>query len=187
MESNAEELIERARNGDAGAFDEIVERYSRMVWGVVRSYRLGRADSEDVVQGVWLSFVQHLHQIRDAERLPGWLATTARRECLAAIRRTDRMLPTDDVRLMRIADGEGSEGVHTRAEAAERLHAVREAMAAIGERCRQLLALLAADPPIPYAEIAVLTNLTVGGIGPTRNRCLEKVRRHRSISRLLHE
>ena len=67
------DLVTRARKGDQQAWDILVERYSSLIWSICRQYRLDRADAEDVAQGVWLQFVNHLSAIRDPAALPGWL------------------------------------------------------------------------------------------------------------------
>src|SRR5580698_5979512 len=81
------DLVARARSGDRHAWDALVERYAPLIWSVCRRHRLGRADADDVGQSVWLRLVDQLDKIRDPAALPGWLATTTRREC-------DRILHT---------------------------------------------------------------------------------------------
>ena len=86
-------LVVRAADGDQRAWDEIVERYSPLVYGVCTRYRLGRHDIEDVGQTVWLLLVEHLGKLREPAALPGWLATTTARECLRTVtmaRKSDR-------------------------------------------------------------------------------------------------
>jgi DNA-directed RNA polymerase specialized sigma24 family protein len=75
------DLVTRARNGDKQAWDALVDRYVPLIWSICRRYRLGDADTEDAGQSVWLQLVQHLDKIREPAALPGWLATTTRREC----------------------------------------------------------------------------------------------------------
>ena len=73
-------LVMRARNGDELAWDALVERYAPLIWSLCRRYRLSGADAADVGQNVWLQLVNQLGKIRDPAALPGWLATTTRRE-----------------------------------------------------------------------------------------------------------
>jgi DNA-directed RNA polymerase specialized sigma24 family protein len=80
------DLVARARGGDKRAWDALVERYAPLIWSICRQYRLGRADADDVGQNFWLRLVDHLDQIRDPAALPGWLATTTRRECGRLVR-----------------------------------------------------------------------------------------------------
>jgi hypothetical protein len=75
------DLVTRARKGDKPAWDALVERYASLIWSICRRYELRGADAEDVGQSVWLHLVDHLDRVRDPAALPGWLATTARREC----------------------------------------------------------------------------------------------------------
>ena len=82
------DLVTRARKGDQQAWDALVERYSPLIWSICRNYRLSRADAEDVGQRTWLQFVNHLGAIREPAALPGWLATTTRRECLRVLHTT---------------------------------------------------------------------------------------------------
>ena len=80
------DLVSRARTGDKRAWDALVERYAPLIWSICRRYRLGRADAEDVGQSVWLRLAYQLDKIRDPAALPGWLATTTRRECGRVLR-----------------------------------------------------------------------------------------------------
>jgi RNA polymerase sigma factor (sigma-70 family) len=75
------DLVTRARNGDKQAWDALVERYAPLIWSICRRHRLDGADAEDVGQSVWLLLMDHLGSLRDPAALPGWLATTTRREC----------------------------------------------------------------------------------------------------------
>lgn len=85
-EQTISELMAAARDGDQGAWDQLVERYSPMLWGITRRFRLSEADAADVCQTTWLRLVEHIHVINDPERLGGWLATTGRREAIAVLR-----------------------------------------------------------------------------------------------------
>ena len=85
-ELQATDLVTRAGNGDKRAWDALVERYAPLIWSICRRYRLGGADANDVGQSVWLRLVDHLDKIRGPAALPGWLATTTRRECNRVLR-----------------------------------------------------------------------------------------------------
>jgi len=84
-------LVTRARNGDRQAWDALIDRYAPLVWSICRRRRLEAADAQDAAQTVWLNLVGHLDSLRDPAALPGWLATTTRREC-GRILRTARRL-----------------------------------------------------------------------------------------------
>ncbi len=178
------DLVTRARNGEKQAWDEIVERYAPLIWSICRQYRLGDADAEDVGQMVWLHLVDHLDDLRDPAALPGWLATTTRRQCfrVAAAR-----LPRLTGPLMDVDNLADTEAVLADQELilAERHAALREAMSDLPPGCRELMALLTADPPVPYAEISAKLGIRIGSIGPSRSRCLARMRRHPAIAGLI--
>jgi len=90
------QLVTSAASGDAGAWQLIVERFSGLVWSVVRAYRLGSADAADVFQTTWLRLAEHIGRIEQPDRVGAWLATAARRECLQCLRSAGRLVPTDD-------------------------------------------------------------------------------------------
>src|SRR3712207_8783081 len=73
------DLVRRAVRGDQRAWQEIVDEYGGLVWSVARGFRLSEAQMADAVQTTWLRLVEHLAEIREPERLPGWLRTTTRR------------------------------------------------------------------------------------------------------------
>lgn len=172
-------LLEAAASGDQTAWNRLVEQYGRLVWSVVRSFRLDDATASDVSQTVWLRLVENLTKIRDPERLPSWLATTARRESIRVSNAQRRQIPTEfqydvedtDTRPFVDAIIEGEE--HQTLAAALQL---------MDDDCVQLLRLLSTDPPLDYASVAEVLDRPVGSIGPTRGRCLERLRRHMEAS-----
>jgi RNA polymerase sigma factor (sigma-70 family) len=179
-------LVTRARNGDTQAWHAIVERYASLIWSICRRYRLGDADAEDVSQNIWLNLVRHLDTVRDPAALPGWLAITTRRECDRKVRaaagpHAARYLLDAEI----LADQRAVPADQELLEA-ERHAALREVFAALPPSNRQLIAMLTADPPVPYTEISARLGIPVGSIGPTRRRCLDKVRRHPAIAALIN-
>jgi RNA polymerase sigma factor (sigma-70 family) len=174
-------LVARARDDDQAAWNAIVERFAPLVWAVCRRYRLSRADAEDVWASVWLRLVERLDTLREPRALPGWLATTASHECLTVLRARKREVPiTDDITVDETSPA-SDEWLLTQ----ERHIALRAGFAELPDHCRTLLALVFADPPLPYTEISRRLNLRVGGIGPTRQRCLEKLRRTKALAAFL--
>jgi len=95
-------LVARVGNGDQWAWDELVERYSPLVWSICFRYRLTRQDIDDIGQSVWLLLVEQIGTIREPAALPGWIATTTKRECLRVLRtcrrHDDGALPSEDLR-----------------------------------------------------------------------------------------
>jgi len=167
------DLVERARHGDARAWDALVDRYAPLVWAICRRYGLTGADAEDVAASVWLRLVERLDTIREPAALPGWIATTVRHECLALLRgRRHQVLVGNESNLDSVDDPAFEELLL----AQERHIALRAAFDNLPEHCRHLLALLFDDPPAPYAQISSSTGTPIGAIGPTRRRCLDKLR-----------
>lgn len=179
------DLVARARRGDMQAWNALVKRYAPLISSVCRKHRLGPADAEDVSQSVWLLLVAHLDKIREPAALPGWLAITTRRECGRVVRATRG--PRAVIYALDVADmpDEQAEVAEQALLAAERHAALREAFAHLPPAYQQLVTVLTADPPAPYAEVSARLGIPVGSIGPTRSRCLDKMRRHPAIAALI--
>ena len=178
-ESPVADLVARAAQGDQDAWNDLVERYSPLLVGVIRQYRLTASQLDDVAQTVWLRLVEHLGDLRQPEALPGWIATTARRESLkmsAAERRLSPYSPLEGVQP--VADGTEPDVELLRAE---RHQALLAGLAELPGRQRNLLLLLVNDPPLSYQEISERSGIPVGSIGPTRSRALERLRRTQLI------
>jgi RNA polymerase sigma factor (sigma-70 family) len=177
-------LVARAAGHDQDAWNELVERYSPLVWAICARHRLSSHDIEDVNQSVWLRLVEQLGNLREPAALPGWLATTTSRECLRVLRAAvrydsfgqapDELPPSPDAAL-----------IEEEIIAAERNAALRAAFAELPAPCRQLLAMLIGDPPHSYAEISVMLGIRPGSIGPQRARCLQRLRRSNSLRAFL--
>jgi RNA polymerase sigma factor (sigma-70 family) len=179
-------LVACAQGGDQQAWDALVERYAPLIWSICHRYQLGRADADDVGQSVWLRLVGQLGKIREPAALPGWLATTTRRECWRAVHAAHG--PHTAVCALD-AENVPDEQAETAAEqdllAAERHAAVREAFTELPRACQRLICLLIADPPVPYTEISARLGIPVGSIGPTRRRCLDRMRRYPAVAALI--
>lgn len=169
-------LVTHAVEGDPAAWEGIVERYAPLVWSICARFQLSASDLEDVAQNVWMRLVDQLGELREPAALPGWLATTTRRECLrvvTAARKSGQRETKPDEELRLVDDTEIVEEILI----AERNAALCEALAGLPDRCQQLLSMLLADPPLSYAEISRRLNIPVGSIGPQRARCLERLRK----------
>jgi RNA polymerase sigma factor (sigma-70 family) len=170
-------LVARVGDGDQEAWDELVERYAPLVWSICVRYRLSRQDIDDVGQSVWLLLIEQIGKLREPAALPGWLATTTRRECLRVLRAGRRYdhegLPPDD----QMAPDPSATMIEQEVIVAERNAALRAAFAELPQPCRELLSLLMSDPAPAYAEISARLDMAIGSIGPTRARCLDRLRR----------
>ena len=170
------DLVAAARAGDQAAWDALVSRFVGLVWTVARSFGLGSADAADVSQATWLRLVERFASIREPDRIGAWLATTARREALAVLRRAGRYaVPREPEVLDRLAGAapDAAEPVLRAEINAE----VWRAFARIPGRCQRLLKLLVVEPIPSYQEIGASMDMPVGSIGATRARCLERLRR----------
>ena len=179
---SVESLVAAAVNGDEDAWGALVTRYTPLVWGVVHGLGLNRADGADINQTVWLRLVEHLHRLREPAALPKWIVTTARRECLRVLKTGRQESAYDPLGHTAYWSGEGSGQVPETAPdeqllLAERRQALRDAFAQLPRHCQRLLALLLNEPPLRYGEISARTGMAVGSIGPTRGRCLDRLRR----------
>ena len=179
------DLVSRARNGDKQAWDALVGRYAPLIWSICRKYELRSADAEDVGQSVWLHLVDQLDRVRDPAALPGWLATTARRECARVLRAARGLHEAGQAPSAENTADEQVATVEEELLAAERHAALRGALSSLPPFCQQLIALLAEDPPVPYVEISARLGIPVGSIGPSRRRCLDKLRRAPAIAALI--
>ena len=179
-------LVIRARTGDTQAWHALVERYAPLIWSICRRYRLGDADAEDVSQDIWLHLVRHLETLRDPAALPGWLATTTRRECDRKVRAAAGPHAAGYLLDAEILPDKRAATADQELLEAERNAALREAFAALPPPGRQLIAMLTADPPMPYTVISARLGIPAGSIGPTRRRCLDKMRRHPAIAALIN-
>ena len=173
-------LVMRAASGDQRAWNDIVERYSPLIWAICTRYQLSSHDAEDVAQTVWLLLVEQLGKLREPAALPGWLATTTQRECLrvvTAARRTEQLAskPEEALELL------DNTAIEQEIIVAERNAALRTALAELPPHCRDLLTLLISDPPQSYAEISATLRIRIGSIGPTRARCLERLRKSSTL------
>ena len=170
------ELVKLAGGGDQRAWDDLVGRHGSRVWAVARAHRLSTADAEDVVQITFFRLVTHIDTIRDPDRVGAWLATTARHECLRILRRSGRTIPSGDDELLDSPDPL-SPPLDAKLLADERHVALWEALGRQPPACQRLLRVIMADPEPSYEEVSKGLDMPIGSIGPTRGRCLKRLRR----------
>jgi RNA polymerase sigma factor (sigma-70 family) len=175
-------LVTRASAGDQQAWNEIVERYSPLVWSICLRYRLDRQDIDDVGQSVWLLLVERIGRLREPAALPGWLATTTQRECLRVLRTARRHDHAELLPEEQMPPDPDATMIEEEILAAERDAGIRAAFAELPRGCRELLALLVSDPPRSYEDISATLGMRVGSIGPMRARCLDRLRRSPHIT-----
>ena len=175
LDSSVAGLVRRAANGDMTAWNRLVDQYARLIWSITAEFKLVESDAADVAQTTWLRLLEHIDRIEYPDRVGSWLAATARNECLRNLAARKRVvLGHDDAELDSTA-AHGPE-IDERLLADERAQVVRDALSCLPRRWQRLLEMLMADPPVSYADISDELGLPVGSIGPTRGRCLARLR-----------
>jgi RNA polymerase sigma factor (sigma-70 family) len=168
-------LLDQVRGGHRPALDEIVQELTPLLWQVARSRGLDRAASEDVVQSTWLCLLRDLHTIHTPEALTGWLVTVARREAGRAKESVWREAPVSDPPETS-SDADPAAVTEERMSWQSRRHAVWAAVERLPHRCRELLRVVAFVDRPDYDAVALALGMPRGSIGPTRGRCLGKLR-----------
>lgn len=155
------------------AWRELVRRHTGRLYAVARSFAIDEQTAADLVQTAWLRLVERSHQLRDPDSVGAWLAMIVRNEARRLVTR-QRTTPTADGWERMVDLGPAPDN---RLLTDERGLALRSAFAQLNDGCRQLLRLLTADPPLSYAVIAQTVGRPIGSLGPSRQRCLEQLRK----------
>jgi len=170
-------LIIACRRGDERAWETLIARYERLVFSIARRHSLSVDEAADVTQTVFIILLQSIDRLPDDVNLGGWLTTVTRRHTWRALARRGRELPGEKEDVAESATLLLGRQTLDSIDRWEMLQAVHEALNRLSERCRQLLLALYFDPTEPsYAEVAARLNMPVGSIGPTRARCLAKLK-----------
>jgi RNA polymerase sigma factor (sigma-70 family) len=167
-------LVYAATADEAGAWEALVARFAGLIWATARGLGLDAADAADVSQTTWLRLAECLEDIRDPERIGGWLATTARNESLRMLRLARRQIPVDPI--LDLCAAAQAEDVDKELLGVERDERIRRAFESLPSACQALLRILMADPSPSYAEVSEILEIPVGTIGPRRSRCLNRLR-----------
>lgn len=169
------ELIEACRRGDAQAWDILLTQYERLVYSIPLNYGLSREDAADIAQITFTILLQSLDSLRKDSRLAPWLAMVAKRHTwrILARERREAILPEDDMNGFDLPDYSHMRHLE-RWEVLEWLH---QGLNGLEEHCRRLLLLLYFDGQRPsYTEITEILSMPLGSIGPTRARCLQRLK-----------
>ncbi len=167
-------LLSEARLGSEQALGQIVTELSPMLWQVARATGLSSSDAEDVLQTVWMRLVQHLDDIRTSAALTGWLVITARREAWRVRAEGRKQLPADQESFDVLPAQES--GSEEQVIIDEQRRTLWRAIGQLSWRCQELLRIVAFVPRPDYAAVAAELGMAIGSIGPTRGRCLAKLR-----------
>lgn len=169
-----DDLIRACHAGDARAWERLLDKYERLVFSISLHYGLTTDDAADVTQITFTILLQNLDTLPAGIRLAPWLATVARRHTWRLLSRSRRESVNrgDD-----LAGNETLGGIIDPTERWELVEWLNYGLSTLDERCRQLLLALYFDAEQPsYAQVADSLNIPVGSIGPTRARCLERMR-----------
>jgi RNA polymerase sigma factor (sigma-70 family) len=160
--------------GEEPALDDLVRIMSPVLWHVVRATGLDRETTEDVVQHTWLTLVRSGDSVRDAQAITRWLCTAARREAWRVSKVSSRTRPVeDDVLAARMPEESSPESEVVTSDERTLLW---QALGRLPERCQKLLRIVAWEPRPDYSSVAESLEMPIGSIGPTRRRCLDKLR-----------
>ena len=173
-----DDLVKRCIKRDSHAWSRLVERFQNLVYSIPRRYGLNEEDANDVFQTTFQALLRNLDRIESAKTLPKWLSVTASRESLRVKRISQRSVGAEDrgMDLDTLVDLE-EQSAEENAIQAERAELVRRFTSELNERCRELLTMLYLEDDPSYQEISEKLKMPVGAIGPTRARCLDKLRK----------
>lgn len=168
------DLLGAARQGSEDALGQMVTELSPLLWQVARAAGLSSGDAEDVLQTTWMRLVAHLGDIHDSAALTSWLVTTTKREAWRVSAEGRRQLPADQESFAELPDqGPGSE---EQVITEDQRRVLWAAIGQLSRRCQELLRIIAFAPRPDYSAVAAALGMPVGSIGPTRGRCLAKLR-----------
>ena len=168
------ELVGLCLGGDARAWETLIVRYRRLIYSIPVKFNFTSADASDVFQEVCRKLIEHLHELKDETKVSAWLITTTTRQCIHLRAQKMRESSGDEEMDEPAASGVNVEDVQIQAQERQTL---REAVEELPDRCQRLLELLYFDVTSPsYEDISRMMSMPVASIGPTRARCLEKLR-----------
>ena len=168
------DLLDAAKGGSEEALGQITAELSPMLWHVARAAGLGADDAEDVVQTAWERLLAHLADIRAPQALVSWLVVTTKREAWRTRSSGRRQRPADQEWLTAIPDH--APGAEEQIVLDEQQRALWRAVGRLSAQCQELLRIIAFIPRPDYQSVSAALGMPVGSIGPTRGRCLQKVR-----------
>ena len=168
------EIVALCLSGDAKAWETLILRYRRLIFSIPVKFSFSTADASDVFQAVCLKLIEHLHELKDETKVSAWLITTTTRQCIHVRAQRIRESSSDEDFEEPADSGVNVEEIQIQTQEQQ---AIRDSVEEMPDRCRKLLELLYFDLKNPsYEEIGQTMNMPVASIGPTRARCLEKLR-----------
>jgi RNA polymerase sigma factor (sigma-70 family) len=176
LATRAGRLFALYRAGEEARMGELVKILTPILWHTARSARLDSAAAEDVLQTVWLTLIRKADTITEPLAVLQWMVVTTKREAWRVARTQTRVRPEDLETTNTLLNTDTGESVEDAVLRLSRDHRLWQHVEGLPERCRALLRVIAfADRP-DYAELAKALGMPQGSIGPTRGRCLAKLR-----------
>jgi len=171
------ELVAACLRGEEAAWHELIDRYNRLIFSIPLKLGLGREEATDVFQSVCLDLVAELPRLRDPQALPAWLMQITRHKVLKIKRKNERYVSDEAGRAHQLAAPD-DDMPDASLRDLQKGQAVRQAIAGLTLRCRQMvLMLFFEEPPRPYRDVAAELGVAIGSIGFLRSRCLDRLRR----------
>lgn len=176
--SDANALVQAAAAGDQRAWGLLVARFDVTIRAQARRHGLAPHDRDEVAQRTWLALHRHVDKLGTHPAIGGWLILTARRESLRVLAASKRELPAEDP----VAGRESTDPpIDDALLASERREAIRQAILRLPAHERRLVALLLREPDLTYQEVSAMLSIPKGSIGPTRGRCIARLRGDRHL------
>ncbi len=173
------ELVKLCRNGDQSAWDQLVNRYQRLIYAIPRRAGLSDEQAADVFQEVFLTLLQKIDEIEQPDRIRSWIVTTAKFKTWAVVRSGKGLYSpeTEEEMEAEMADlRDTSPLADDMLIELEEQHLIRTALLELEERCQKILSMIyLRDPAASYAEVAAAIDVGETSISPLRSRCLKKL------------
>jgi RNA polymerase sigma factor (sigma-70 family) len=171
------ELVKRCLEGEEDAWGALIDKYKALIYSVPVKYGLQPQEAADVFQGTCIELLTRLKELREPRALPKWLIQVAHHRCYHLTRQQRRFVSRDSE--IELPEPEVPPIADSLLRQTEEEQMLREAMQVLAPRCRKLIEMLFFETPSrPYAEVASELQLAVGSIGLTRQKCMEKLRKH---------
>jgi RNA polymerase sigma factor (sigma-70 family) len=169
-------LVSECLKGNDEAWSALIDKYKRLIYSIPVKYGFSPDEATDVFQAVCLELLSELPKLRKPEALPKWIIQVTSHKCYHAKReklRTDVTDPSDPA----FEQSVPAQAEHILREA-ENEQKLRDVLAKLPERCRELIRMLFfEEPALPYDQVARRLGIATGSIGFIRQRCLERARR----------
>ncbi|NNE65393.1 MAG: sigma-70 family RNA polymerase sigma factor [Pyrinomonadaceae bacterium] len=172
-------LVKACRKGDENAWNDLVDRYQRLVFAIPRRSGLSEAQAADVLQETFLTLFEKLDEIEKPEKIRSWLVTTSKFKTWAVVRKNKGIYSPDTEEEMELEMSNLKDDAPLAEDSLvqlEQQHLIRTALGKLEERCQKILSMIyLTEPAASYAEVAEAIGVGATSISPLRSRCLKKL------------